>query len=203
LLDRLREEYLESDSVQEDAMRFASISFALLLAPTFALAQNSGRQPPLASGAVNLSPAMTARMSTLTGACPVGLQAQRRGTTSMVTIDGKLQRESGPTVRLMINNLQGKEIVGATVSVRGYDARPQLFLVSATSSAPELSKTVTLKLNVAGGKNGETDLTMTKFGSVSRIYLQSLDYADGTEWQATMGRSCYVEPDLLVLVADK
>jgi len=121
----------------------------------------------------------------------------------MVTVDGKLRHETVPTVRLAVNNLQGKDIVGATVRVRGYSARPQLFLVPSVSSAQEMTKMVTLKLNVAQGKNGEAEVTVEKFGSISTIDLEALDYVDGSEWHANPGQPCSVVPDLLMLVADR
>lgn len=185
-------------------MRLAPISFALLLAPTVALAQSSGSQFPAPNAApVNLPPGMAARLSEMTGTCPVGLRAQRRGATSMLTVDEKAQREAAPTVRLMIHNLQGKNIAGAIVRVQGYDARPQLFPVRKMSPTGKMTKTVSLKLNVAGGKNGEADVTAERFGSISRIYLESMEYADGTEWRADEEQPCYVEPDLLMLVAGR
>lgn len=185
-------------------MRFASIWFALLLAPVIAVAQNSGGQPPVPEAArVNQSPVLAAALSKMTGTCPVGLHAQRRGATNMVMTDGKAQREAGPTVRLTVNNLQDKNIVGATVRVRGYGAKPQLFPIQGVSPAGRMTKTVSLKLNVAGGKNGEADVTAERFGSISRIYLESMEYADGTEWHADEQQPCSVEPDLLMLVASK
>jgi hypothetical protein len=186
-------------------IRIASISVAFFFSSVFALAQSPGWQPPVPGPArVNhLPPMMASQPSYLTGACPVGLRAQRRATVTMVTIDGKLQRETVPSVRLAVNNLQGKDIVGATVRVRGYSARPQLFLVSGVSSAREMTKMVALKLDVAQGKNGETEVTAEKFGSISRIDLEALDYADGSEWHASVAQPCSVEPDLLVLVADR
>jgi hypothetical protein len=195
-------------------MRFASISFALLLTPMVALAQNSGWQFPAPqlnkpthklgqSSGTNLSPVMAARLSNLTGACPVGLRAQRQGSTSLVVVDGKTQRPIGPTVRLTVNNLQSKNIVGATLRLSGYGKGPQLFLVQGVSSRGEMTSTVSVKLDVVQGKSGQTDLTAEKFGAVSRIYLEMVEYADGTAWRAHQEQPCSVEPDLLMLVADK
>src|SRR5580765_154765 len=102
-------------------MRFASISFALMLTPAISFAQSSGWLPPVPSAA-RIPPRMAARLPYMTGNCPVGLRARRQGTVSMVTVDGTLRREVVPSVRLMIDNLQWKDIAGATVTVRGYDA---------------------------------------------------------------------------------
>jgi hypothetical protein len=121
----------------------------------------------------------------------------------MLTVGERAQLEAGPTVRLMIQNLQGKNITGVIVRVQGYDARLQLFPVRRMSPAGKMTKTVSLKLNVSGGKNGETDVTAERFGSISRIYLESMQYADGTEWRADGEQPCYVEPDLLMLVAGR
>lgn len=190
--------------LKESAMRLASMSFALLFTPVIALAQSSGSQFPAPNAtSLNLPSGMAARLSEMTGTCPVGLRAQRRGETSMLTVDEKAQRKAGQTVRLMVNNLQAKNIASAIVRVQGYDASPQLFPVRRMSPTGKMTKTVSLKLNVAGGKNGEADVTAEKFGSISRIYLESMQYADGTEWRANGKQPCYVEPDLLMLVADR
>lgn len=116
--------------------------------PTHKLGQSSGWEQP------NLSPVMAARLSNLTGACPVGLRAQRQGSTSLVVVDGKTQRPIEPTVRLTVNNLQGKNIVGATVRLSGYGKGPQLFLVQGVSSRGEMTRTVSVKLDVVQGKSG-------------------------------------------------
>lgn len=195
-------------------MRFASISFALLLTPMVALAQSGGWQFPApqldggkhthtlgqSSGLQFLTPDPTK----LTGACPVGLRAQRQGSTSLVVVDGKTQRPVGPAVRLTLNNLQGKNIVEATVRVSGYGTRPQLLPVQGVSSTShKMTKTVSVKLDVAQGKSGQTDVIAEKFGGISRIYLELVTYSDGTVWRANQEQPCSVEPDLLMLVADR
>ena len=93
-------------------------------------------------------------------------------------------------------------MVGATVRVRGYSARPQVFPVSGDNSAGELAKTVTFKLDVAQGKHSHTDVTAEKFGGISRIDLELVEYADGSVWRANSERSCSVEPSLFMLVAE-
>lgn len=185
-------------------MRITSISFALLLTPAIALAQSSEWQSPRPDSAkVNLSPTLTARLSNMTGACPVGLRAQRQGSANLVTAGDKTRGPMSPTVRLTLNNLQDKNIVGATVRVSGYGTRPQLFPVRGISSTGEMTKIISVKLDVAKGKNGQTDVTAEKFGAISRIYLELVEYADGTMWRANQEQPCSVEPDLLMLVADR
>src|SRR4051812_43763579 len=101
-------------------MRMVSFSLTFLLTPIIAAAQSSGSRVPIPQAAgANLTSVTAARLPALTGACPVGLRAQRLGMTSMVTVDreGKVKRENGPTVRLMLNNLQDKDIVAATIRV--------------------------------------------------------------------------------------
>jgi hypothetical protein len=188
-------------------MRFVSVSFALLLTPAFALAQSAWQPRDLSAAQIEArmkqSSATVARLSRLTQGCPVGLQAQRQGAANMVTINGRPQREAGPSVRLTVINPQGRDIVGATVVVRGYDSRPRFFPVLGNGPATTMKKTVTLKLNVGGGDNGATNLTMKNFGSIASIDLESLEYADGFTWHASVEQPCTVEPDLLLLVADK
>jgi hypothetical protein len=184
--------------------RFAAVALTLLISPVFSPAQNVNWQPPVPSAAhMNLSPTMAARLSYLNGACPVNLRAQQRGTGSIVTVDGT-KREIARKFYLTFGNLQGKDVVGATITVYGYDATPRVMPAgSVPVHSAELSRTISLKLNVASGKSEGSEVTMHSFETVSRIDLESLDYADGTSWKARNDTACHVVPDGLILVGSR
>lgn len=136
--------------------------------------------------------------------CPVGLRAQRQGLGNMVIVDGPNRYAASPRVRLMFDNWQASEIVAMTLTVHGYDAKARISPVGRDAEgSSELTKTVDLKLSVDGGKKASTDLILRPLATVSRVDLESVEYADGTRWSASAGKMCHVVPDLFMLVGSK
>ena len=132
--------------------------------------------------------------------CPVGLRAQRRGPGNVVIVDGPNRYVSSPGVHLLFDNWQPNSIVAVTVTVHGYDAKVRTLPVGSGDSS-ELRKTVELNVNVSTGKTAGADLTLQPLATVSRVDLESVEYADGTRWSASEGKTCHVVPDLFMLVA--
>jgi hypothetical protein len=179
-------------------------SLALLSSPTFLCAQSKGLEPaPPSATQVNPSLVMAVRLSYMTGSCPVGLMAQRQGTGNVVQV-GSSRPVPTQKLRLTVDNFQDKGIVAATVTVRGYDASPRFMPLHTNSrESHELTKTVDLKVDVASGKTTATNLTVKSLASVSWVELESLEYGDGTQWNASAGKSCRVEPNKFLLVAER
>ena len=142
------------------------------------------------------------QQASLLGAnCPVGLRAQRQGQNNMVVVDGTQRYVYSPRVHLMFDNWQSNAIVAMTVTVRGYDAKARISPVDRGSEgSAELTKTVNLNLSLAGGQKANADVTLRPLASVSRVDLESVEYADGSRWSASAGKTCRVVPDLLMLV---
>lgn len=170
-------------------VRTALVSLTLLLGSSFAFPQTLLQQTivektPLTMGAN----------------CPVGLQAERRGIGTFVQIKGQPPEVS---LRLALHweNLRAKDIVAATLLVRGHDGSPQV-IPAKSSTSPELLKTFHLAMNVSGSGKATTALMARSFGTVSWIELHSIDYADGTHWNVSEGESCRIAPSGLLLVAE-
>ena len=133
--------------------------------------------------------------------CPVGLRAQRQGQSNMVVVDGSQRYVYSPRVRLLFDNWLPNAIVAMTLTVRGYDAKARVSPVDrGAERSSELTKTVNLNLSVAGRMKASADVTIRPLATVSRVDLESVEYADGTRWSASAGKTCRVVPDLLMLV---
>jgi hypothetical protein len=120
-----------------------------------------------------------------------------------VTVDGA-RREIARKLYLTFGNQEDKYIVGATITVYGYDTTPRVMPARPMAiNSAELSRTVSLKLDLASGKSEGSEVTMHSFATVSRIDLESLDYADGSSWKARSDTGCHVVPDGLILVGSR
>lgn len=130
--------------------------------------------------------------------CPVGLMARPAGVGAMVQTAGKKQ-DVAPQLELNWENRHGKKIVAATIEVQGYDASPQVIPADVAVS-PKLKKTFNLNVSLSGDGKTTTDLRVRPFTSVSWIDLRSIEYADGTHWNAADGEICRVVPSRFVLI---
>lgn len=127
--------------------------------------------------------------------CRVGLLAQRKGMPTVVATDGK---PPVPAARLQLHweNRQRKEIVAAAISVQGFDATPRLIPAgSLNAPKPMLKKVFAVKLALSAAGRGTTDLALPNFASIRAIELKSVEYADGSRWNAASGLRCIIAPN--------
>jgi hypothetical protein len=118
----------------------------------------------------------------------------------MVQIGGRPQ-EVASQLQLSWENRHAKDVVAATIVVGGYDASARVIPADHAVS-PKLKKTYNLMVKLASEGKAITDLTARAFATVSWIDLETIEYADGTRWNASTGETCRVVPSRLVLVAD-
>jgi hypothetical protein len=88
--------------------------------------------------------------------------------------------------------------------VHGYDGSLQMMPADgARRNSHSLSKRIDLNISVIGGRNSNTELTMRQFGTVSRIDVESIEFADGTSWKSSEPGACSFAPDLYMLVSSR
>jgi hypothetical protein len=175
----------------------AVIALAPIVAPAQILATDSTRMTTVY------------RIPNSTG-CPVGLRAQRQVTPGTVIVkngrEDQRARENKFTqrLRMTLTNPNWREVVGIQITAHGFSAKARVVpTVSAQSDASELKKTIDLKLNVGYNQHAITDLMLDAFTSVSRIDLDSVDYADGSSWHSSAGQTCHIAPDGIMLVSSR
>lgn len=193
--------------------RVTALLLMVLVAPCGVIGQSASPKaeapvgaPGINLGSVQFNESTFARQPRVLGSnCPVELRAQPAGGGSMAYANGP-QKDLAYTsrVHLIFGNRKSREIVAVRVTVRGLAPWTRVVPVdSGSKDSHQMAKTVDLKLNVATGKNGEGDVTLKSFASITRVDLESVEYADGTSWKASAMQSCHIVPDLFMLVSSR
>ncbi len=140
------------------------------------------------------------------GTCPVSLQARRQGTVAMQNAkDSQPDRTPAQQLQLtLINYSHTRNVVSAVLKVYGYDGSVQVMPADPIRrGSREVSRTIEVNLSVLGGRSATTDLTMRKFAAVSRIEVESVEFADGSSWKAAEQGLCSFTPELYMLVGSR
>src|SRR6201996_7724767 len=139
--------------------------------------------------------------------CPIGVEANLVAGLSVSnagpSINGqppqrKEQRPEGQQVtkddlqlHLDVSNPSTRDIVGAQFTVHGFSRKLRLIDPSDPSNAPDLWRTVDVTLDVQGNDRASSELSLTHFTAIiTSVDLDSVTYADGTQWRAPSQRAC-------------
>jgi len=98
-----------------------------------------------------------------------------------------------------MTNLSLREIVKALFTVHGLSDNRRVVPV-AGAPAPDLTKRVEVALDVRANSHASSDLSLSRFASVTSVDLNSLTYADGATWEASSPTACSIVPDPFMLV---
>jgi hypothetical protein len=178
-------------------MKYASILLLAVLTTTFAIGQATFHKP------LQLDPTN----------CPVGLQVRHGGGLPVAVgaagpvINGKLKNGKAPSIQnqgihLTLANPGSRDIVSFEITVHGLSEKWRYVPLSDMPQQPDFSKTVDVRLDVKGSGYASRDLSLSHFTAVTSVDLNSIEYADGSEWHASSA-ACSVTPDLIMLVATR
>jgi hypothetical protein len=124
----------------------------------------------------------------------------------MMHYAGEQQGDRTPAQRLevTVHNSQARNVVSMGLRVHGYDGSVQMMPADTVRrDSHSLSRRIDLNISVLGRRYASTDLTMRQFGTVSRIDVESVDFADGTNWKSSGAGACSFTPDLYMLVSSR
>ena len=95
----------------------------------------------------------------------------------------------------------GHKIVSAKVTVTGISSKGRLVPLADSTASPS-GKARTLDVNfVLSGRDAAANLLLEGFTSITSITLKSMTYADGSVWTPSVGSSCRISPDPIMLVS--
>jgi hypothetical protein len=180
---------------------------ALSLFAALAVTLPAAAQAPAAP----LTPAVDSSLvwtpTTMQPGCPVDLRAQRGPGSGLVITHGF--EHHGPTgiaqqLHMTFTNRLPKNAVGVTLTVHGLTAAFRMMPATQSAGASSdgtINRTVHLDLTLDPKANASTDLTLKSFTSVTRIDLDTIDYADGSSWKSSAAQTCRIAPDGLMLIS--
>jgi hypothetical protein len=131
--------------------------------------------------------------------CPVGFFASRQGNSQIMTASDAAQAGPAQGLHLILNHLNAPAIQSIEVTVYGVSPRAMI-LPAGSQSNDSISKTFELQRKAGSSSLSDADVWMHNVGSLNRVDLISITYADGSTWHATDSLKCRVVPSNFVLV---
>ena len=196
-------------------MKSAALFAVLLVAGVSTSAQKPSATSALVGGPLDLEHTPSR--------CPITMQARQGGGLRMERAqDGSSQPFTMPN--LTLTNPQGKRIVSASVTAKGYGAYKGTTLVqngsvirndtaqSGTQAVPRsdsnpqrllLTRNVTVKLRPDADDTVSGEFLLSGFVVLESIQLDSVTLADGSAWNFAPSSGCSVQPSPLMLVSGK
>jgi hypothetical protein len=180
----------------------------LFLAGTLTLAQSPGSSQrvagnsPAAALSTSESVVLYADRPDSSG-CPVGFFASRQGTSQIMSASDAAEAGPAQGLHLVLNHLNAPAIQSVEVTV--YGVSPRAVVLPANSHAGSLAnatitKTFELERQAGSTSLSDADVWMHHVGSLSRVDLISITYANGSTWHASEGFKCRAVPSNVVLV---
>jgi len=150
--------------------------------------------------------------------CPIGVEANLVALPSVLnagpSINGQPTQRKGPSVEgqqvtkdhlqlhLDVSNPSSQDIVGAQFTVHGFSRKWRVIEPSDPSNAPDLWRTVDVALDVQGKGHASSELSLTHFSAIlTSIDVDSVTYADGTQWQAPSPGACNTIPNMVMRIS--
>jgi hypothetical protein len=149
--------------------------------------------------------ATTARLPENFG-CPVGFSATRQGTGKMMSAGAAKQHGPAQGLHLELQHSNTPAIESIEVTVYASSPKQGILLLNSESSAKPadtISKTFELQRKAASSSLSEADVWMHNVGSLTKVDLNVIAYADGSTWHATEDFKCRVIPSNFMLVGSK
>lgn len=184
-------------------MRRLSVSL-LLLTGTLTFAQTSGnptllKNSPTPDRAADPVVHYTIRPDN-TG-CPIGFFASRQGTGHAMTAGDAGKAGPAQGLHLILNRLTQPAIDSIEITVYGISSKARV--LPAGPLPEDISKTFELRRSAGSNTLSDGDVWMHNVGSLSRVDLISIHYADGTTWHTTENLKCRAVPSNFLLVDKK
>jgi hypothetical protein len=174
----------------------AAFSLALVLGSLTVTAQGFGQT--LSRPKLNGPPAIST-------SCPVAMQAQHEiAGGDLVAINGDRPKGIGQQLHITLTNSKSAEIAGIKITVHGSAAKGSLLPTNvAEADSLGAKKTIRLKMTVGAKKDASTDLWVSGLTAVTLIDVDTVTYADGSNWRSSALESCHFGPDHVMLISSR
>ncbi|HEY1993326.1 MAG TPA: hypothetical protein VGG81_02900 [Edaphobacter sp.] len=191
---------------EHQEIRMRRLTVSLLLSSAFTFAQTSSNPPDVSK---NLPvPKLTVgqvlgnyRGLPSNSECPVGFFASRQATGQIMSAGDAKQAGPAQGLHLTLNHLTEPAIESIEITVYGYSSKARA--LPAHEPSPDVSKTFELRRSAGSDSLSDADVWMHNVGSLSRVDLISITYANGATWHATENFKCRAVPSNFLLVGSK
>ena len=191
-------------------MKVSSIAaIALALASFPLLAQN--QSGVAGSGVTSMqSFSLETSLANHPWACPVDLRAQHLAYTAALNAGDEEPKGLGQKLQLTLGSAAARQIVRATMTVRGirlssdghlWRAAPGQGASPGRHPQPEAVRTLTIPFSKGADGIATAELWLPGFSAVEAIDLKSVVYTDGSTWSLADGATCRIRPNPFMLVA--
>jgi hypothetical protein len=185
-------------------MRRLSLSLLFILAGAFTFAQTSSNPPPILKNPTTAKAAdsvvLYANRPDNSG-CPVGFFASRQATGQIMSAGDARQAGPAQGLHLMLDHLTAPAIESIEITVYGVSSKARVLPAGPTPE--DVSKTFELQRRVGSTSLSDADVWMHNVGSLSRVDIISIHYADGTTWHATENLKCRAFPSNFLLIGSR
>ena len=181
---------------------FARFSFAFIFAGLAAAApghaQTGTTQTIVLPAAGNVS-------------CPVAMQAQYGADGGLMAVRGGATHSGiGTPLRLTLNNPKPGEISAIRITFHGWDGTGRTLPAKSTAPAAETNssyanatRTMDLTVSIGPQKSADTVVWVSGLTAVDSIDLDSVSYADGSNWEPRASQACRIVPDPKMLISNR
>ena len=185
-------------------MRRLSVSLLLLFTGAFTFAQTSGNPPLFGNSSTSQKAAdsvvLYANRPDNTG-CPIGFFATRQGTGHAMSASETGQAGPAQGLHLVLDRLTEPAIERIEITVHGVSSKARI--LPAGPPPEDVSKTFEFTRQPGSSSLSNADVWMHNVGSLSRVDLISIRYADGTAWHTTEYLKCRAVPSNFLLIGSK
>jgi hypothetical protein len=179
----------------------------IFLATTAAVAQapSAIKNLPTNTFTTGQTIAVTVRLPGNFG-CPVGFSATRQGAGQVMSAGDPKQKGPAQGLHLELQHINAPAIESIEVTVYGRSPKQGILLLDSEASAKSadtLSKTFELQRKADSSSLTDADVWMQNVGSLTRVDLNAITYADGSTWHATENFKCRAIPSNFILVGKR
>ena len=130
-----------------------------------------------------------------------GLQAMKGGAT---------HSGIGQQMQLMLDNPKPAAISAIRITFHGWDGTGRTLpaestapAVEANSSYANASRTLDLTVSIDPQKSADMLVWVSGLTAVDSIDLDSVSYADGSNWEPQGSQACRIVPDMTMLISNR
>jgi hypothetical protein len=178
--------------------RCAVLVFAVACGASALCAQTAA--PAQGYGVAQMTSQAAVERMTAANSCPVSVRARQGSAAFERQVKDGTAKEPGQMLHVAIADRKARQVVSASVAVRGYYGKAGMMEVGTSRNRPNAARTMDVSF---AGKDGSTEVWVPSLTGVKSIEVNSVTYADGSTWMVAGGSFCSAPVDGLMLISGR